>query len=134
MLRKLIAPIAIGTAILLQAIVFNLSANDVAEYNEKDRDYFIKPIPQNNVVIVEPNYGRFFNPDSTIEKDESGEILYAALEELKESYEIDRTQMVSFDRKGQIVPNLYVRINGQKNTLVNSDRSIELLSDKLLAE
>ncbi len=116
MLRKFIAPIAIATAILMQIIIFNLSTNDLTQQSESERNYFIKPTLQSNVVVVEPNYGRFFNPDKTIEKDESGEILYTALEELNENYDINRTQMVSFERKGQIVPNLYVHINQELPT------------------
>ncbi|MEM8720965.1 MAG: hypothetical protein AAGE84_16990 [Cyanobacteria bacterium P01_G01_bin.39] len=110
MLRRLIAPIAIATVVLMQITISNLSAHDLTQQSESGRDYFIKPITQSKVVIVEPNYGRFFNPDSSIEKDESGEVLYTALEELNENYKINRTQMVSFERKGQIVPNLYVHI------------------------
>lgn len=131
MLRKLIVPIAITTAILMQVIIFNLSANDLTQQSESDRDYFIKPILQSKVVVVEPNYGRFFNPDRTIEKDESGEILYTALDELNENYDINRTQMVSFERKGQIVPNLYVHID-EKDSKTNLNE--EMPASKLLAE
>ena len=134
MLRKLLAPIAIVTAILAQVFIYNLNADEIAQQSENNRNYFIKPVLQSNVVVVEPNYGRFFNPDSSVEKDESGEILYSALEELEASYEIDGTQMISFDRKGQMVPNLYVRVKEQDNNLVISDRSMELLSDELIAE
>ena len=134
MLKKLLPPIAIISALLVQILIYNLNAAEIAEQSEANRDYFIKPIPQGNVVVVEPNYGRFFNPDSSVEKDESGEILYSALEELEADYEIDGTKMVSFERKGQIVPNLYVRVKERNNTLVNSDRSFELLSDELIAK
>ncbi len=129
MLRKFIAPIAIATAILMQITISSLSANDLTQQSERERDYFIKPIPQSKVVVVEPNYGRFFNPDKTIEKDESGEILYTALDELNENYDINRTQMVSFDRKGQLVPNLYVHI---KDSTANLDA--KLPSKELLAK
>lgn len=131
MLRKFIAPIALASVILMQIIILNLSAGDLTQQIERERDYFIKPIPQSNVVVVEPNYGRFFNPDKTIEKDESGEMLYAALDELSENYDINRTQMVIFERKGQIVPNLYVHIN-EENSQTNLNE--ELPSNKLLAE
>ena len=116
MLRKFIAPIAIATAILMQIIIFNLSTNDLTQQSESERNYFIKPILQSNVVVVEPNYGQFFNPDKTIEKDESGESLYTALDELNKNYNIDQTRMVSFERNGQIVPNLYVHINQELPT------------------
>lgn len=129
MLRTFIAPIAIATAILLQLTLSSLSANDLTQQSESERDYFIKPITQSKVVVVEPNYGRFFNPDRTIEKDESGEVLYTALDELDENYEINRTQMVSFERKGQIVPNLYVHIEDSKANL-----NEELPGNKLLVK
>ena len=105
-----------------------MSANDLTQQSEKEQDYFIKPILQSKVVVVEPNYGRFFNPDPTIEKDESGEILYTALEELNKNYDINRTQMVSFDRKGQIVPNLYVHIKDSEANLNEKLPSNELLA------
>lgn len=129
MFRKFIAPIAVATAILMQITISNLSAHDLTQQSESDRDYFIKPILQSKVVVVEPNYGRFFNPDPTVEKDESGEILYTALDELNENYDINRTQMVNFERKGQMVPNLYVHIKDSK-----TDRNEKLPSNELIAE
>lgn len=131
MLRKFIAPIAIVVAILLQITISSLSANDLTQPSESDRDYFIKPIPQSNLVVVEPNYGRFFNRDRTIEKDRSGEVLYTALEELNDKYDINRTQMVSFDRKGQIVPNLYVHVQEEGS---HSNLNAGLAANELLAE
>ncbi len=121
MFKKFIPAIALATAIFMQITIFSVSANDLTPQSESEFDYFIKPIPQSNLVVVEPNYGQFFNPDQTIEKDESGKILYTALDELNENYDIDRTRMVSFERNGQIVPNLYVHINE------------ELAANKLLA-
>ena len=81
--------------------------------------------------MVEPNYGRFFNRDRTIEKDRSGEVLYTALEELNDKYDINRTQMVSFDRKGQIVPNLYVHVREEGS---HSNLNAGLAAKELLAE
>ena len=121
MFKKFIPAIALATAFLMQITIFSVSANDLTPQSESEFDYFIKPIPQSNVVVVEPNYGQFFNPDKTIEKDESGESLYTALDELNKNYNIDQTRMVSFERNGQIVPNLYVHINE------------ELAANKLLA-
>ena len=72
MFKKFIPAIALATAILMQITIFSVSANDLTPQGESEFDYFIKPIPQSNVVVVEPNYGHFFNPDKTIEKDESG--------------------------------------------------------------
>ncbi len=116
MFKKFIPAIALATAFLMQITIFSVSANDLTPQSESEFDYFIKPIPQSNVVVVEPNYGQFFNPDKTIEKDESGESLYTALDELNKNYNIDQTRMVSFERNGQIVPNLYVHINEELTT------------------
>ena len=121
MFKKFIPAIALATAIFMQITIFSVSANDLTPQSESEFDYFIKPIPQSNLVVVEPNYGQFFNPDKTIEKDESGESLYPALDKLNKNYNIDQTRMVSFERNGQIVPNLYVHINE------------ELAANKLLA-
>lgn len=130
MLRKFIAPIAILATILIQVTIYNLNANDISQHSEVGQDYFIKPIPQSSVVVVEPNYGRFFNPDPTIEKDRSGAVLYTALDELEEKYNIGQTKMVSFERKGQVVPNLYIHVD-EKDFQPNLEG---LPSDELLAE
>ena len=133
MFKKFIAPIAIAFVILMQLTISSLNANDTTQQSEREKDYFIKPILQSNVVVVEPNYGRFFTPDSSIEKDEAGDILYTALEELNENYDIGRTQMISFDRKGQIVPNLYIHLNKQdsQTTLAEQLPDSELLAEQL---
>ena len=78
MFKKFIPAIALATAILMQITILSVSANDLTPQSESEFDYFIKTIPQSNVVVVEPNYGHYFNPDKTIEKDESGELLYTA--------------------------------------------------------
>ncbi len=131
MLKRFIAPIAILTVVLMQMTIYNLSSNDPTQLSESDRNYFIKPIPQSNVVVVEPNYGSFFNPDKTIQGDASGEILYTALDELNENYNIGQTQMVRFERKGVMVPNLYVRIN-EDNSNISLDE--EFLADEVLSQ
>ena len=131
MLKKFIAPISILAVVLVQVAIYNLSSNDPTQVSESDRNYFIKPIPQSSVVVVEPNYGRFFNPDKTIQGDASGEILYTALNELSENYNLGQTQMVRFERKGVVVPNLYVRINEDNSNISLDD---EFLADEILSK
>ena len=131
MFKRFIAPISILVVALVQIAIYNLNSNDPSQLSEGDRNYFIKPIPQSNVVVVEPNYGRFFNPDKTIQGDASGEILYTALDELSDNYNIGQTQMVRFERKGVIVPNLYVRINEDNPNISLDD---EFLADEILSK
>ena len=83
----------------------------LAQSSEADRDYFIKAIPSAKMVVVQPNYGRFYNPNRSIEGDASGEQLYRSLEEVSQNYEIEGSKMVRFERKGQMIPNLYVYVD-----------------------
>ncbi|MDJ0568518.1 MAG: hypothetical protein QNJ53_05680 [Pleurocapsa sp. MO_192.B19] len=131
MLKRFVAPIVILTVMLMQITISSVSANDSTQLNEGDRNYFIKPIPQSNVVVVEPNYRSYFHPDKTIQGDASGEVLYTALDELSENYNLGQTQMIRFERKGIMIPNLYVRINEDNSNIRLDD---ELIADELLIE
>ena len=111
MFQRLIAPIFVTTVVLTVLTLIGLNHEALAQSSEADKDYFIKPIPTSNVVIVEPNYGRFYNPNRELEGDTSGEILYRSLEDLQPSYEIKGTKMVRFERKGKLIPNLYVYVD-----------------------
>lgn len=77
--------------------------------SEKNQAYFIKPIPEANLVVVEPNYGHIFHDGET--EAEATQDLYNSLQELKNNYNIRQTQLVAFERKGKMVPNLYVQID-----------------------
>ncbi|HAC63894.1 MAG TPA: hypothetical protein DCF68_10245 [Cyanothece sp. UBA12306] len=111
MLKRLIAPIFVSTIVLTFLTLIGLNHETLAQSSEANLDYFIKPITNSNLIVVEPNYGRFYNPYRKIEGDSSGEILYSSLEDLASNYEIKSTKMVRFERKGQIIPNLYVSVN-----------------------
>ncbi|MGK7874317.1 MAG: hypothetical protein AB4426_13700 [Xenococcaceae cyanobacterium] len=111
MFKRLIAPIFVSAVVLTVLTLIGLNYDALAQSSEADRDYFIKPIPPSNVVIVEPNYGRFYNPNREIEGDASGQILYRSLDDLAQNYEIKQTKMVRFERKGQMIPNLYVFVD-----------------------
>lgn len=111
MLKRFILPIVLFAVIITQATLINLNSDSIAANSEAGRDYFIKFVPRSNVVVVEPNYRHFFDPNSEIEGDESGEVLYRALNELNDNYEIKDTKMVRFERKGFMIPNLYVYLD-----------------------
>ncbi len=111
MLKRLSAPIFVSAVVLTIFTLIGLNSEALAQDSEVEQDYFIKPIPTANVVVVEPNYGRFYNPNREVEGDDSGEILYRSLEDLAPNYEIEGTKMVRFERKGQMIPNLYVFVD-----------------------
>ncbi len=111
MLRRFIAPILTLVVILTVTLITSLNSEALAQTSEAERDYFLKPVPRANVVVVEPNYGRFYNPNPEIKGDASGEVLYSSLDELGQIYEIKGTKMVRFERKGEMIPNLYVYVD-----------------------
>ena len=119
MLKKLIAPIFISTVVLTVLTLIGVNHEALAQSSEAGKDYFIKPIPTSNVVIVEPNYGRFYNPNREIEGDATGEILYNSLADLQGTYDIRGTKMVRFERKGQMIPNLYVYVDSSNLEMAN---------------
>ena len=66
-------------------------------------------------MVVEPNYGRFYHPNPKIKGDTSGDILYSSLKDLEKNYQIKGTKMVRFERKGQMIPNLYFYVSPANN-------------------
>ena len=115
MFKRLFAPLLVLTLAVSIFSWVNLNSDQLATTGEADQNYFIKPIPRQNLVVVEPNYGRFFHPDSAVQADKSGEILYNSLSEIEQDYQIQETKMISFDRKGKEIPNLYVKVNKSNN-------------------
>ncbi len=88
--------------------------------SEANQEYFVKPVPQTNLVVVEPNYGHIFHDGETTA--EATQDLYDSLQELKSNYNIQQTKLIEFERKGKIVPNLYVEIdetNGEQKIANN---------------
>ena len=112
MIKRFFAPV-IALVIVVSGLTF-LSANydALAKPSEGDQAYFIKHVPEASLVVVEPNYGEFYHPDPSIKGDSSGEALYSSLESLSRSYDIKHTEMVRFERKGEMIPNLYVFVDG----------------------
>ncbi len=114
MLKRFIAPIVVLVVVLTVMTIIGLNSEVLAQTSEADQDYFLKPVPRANVVVVEPNYGRFYNPSPEIKGDASGQVLYSSLDELGQIYEIKGTKMVRFERKGQMIPNLYVYVDSTR--------------------
>lgn len=111
MWKRFIAPIAAIAVVVALHTTIALNAQSSSLFSEREQNYFIKPIPGVDLIVVEPNYGHFFDPHSPKTGDSSGEVLYSSLEQLKADYQIKKTEMIRFERKGQLIPNLYVHIN-----------------------
>ncbi len=111
MLKRFLPPFFVLSLVLTVTTIIGLNSEAIANTSEANQDYFIKPISRANLVVVEPNYGRFYNPNPKIKGDTSGQILYSSLEDLEGIYEIKGTKMIRFERKGKMIPNLYVYVN-----------------------
>ncbi|MGK7945359.1 MAG: hypothetical protein AB4058_12900, partial [Microcystaceae cyanobacterium] len=107
---------------LLTTLFLNIEG--LAQGNEAEQPYFIKTVPSSNVIVVEPNYGHFYNPYSSIEGDASGEFLRQSLDKLGKIYEIAETKMVSFERKGKLIPNLYILLKPGNEQAKLADASL----------
>ena len=126
MLKKLLAPFLALSAVLTIVTVIGLNSEVLAQTSEANQDYFIKPIPTEKLVVIEPNYGRFYHPNPEVKGDASGQILYRSLDQLSQIYEIKGTKMVRFERKGQMIPNLYVSV---QSTGMQEDLAYGLAND-----
>ncbi|WP_107671079.1 hypothetical protein [Cyanothece sp. BG0011] len=128
MLKKIIGP-AIALAFAITTItILGLNLTNLAQSHIEDKDYFIKVNRQANVAIVEPNYGYYFHPDPEVEGDPTGQVLYQALSELNQEYGVKEAMMVRFERKGYMIPNLYVflKSNQPQQTLAESQSPDQL--------
>ena len=126
MLKKFLAPFLALSAVLTIVTVIGLNSEVLAQTSEANQDYFIKPIPTEKLVVIEPNYGRFYHPNPEVKGDASGQILYRSLDQLSQIYEIKGTKMVRFERKGQMIPNLYVSV---QSTGMQEDLAYGLAND-----
>ena len=111
MIKGFIAP-AVALLVVLTGLTFmGTNYELLPQSREAGQPYFVKHVPDANMVVVEPNYGEFYNPDQAVDGDASGEILYSSLDDLANSYDIKDTKMVRFERKGKMIPNLYVFVS-----------------------
>ncbi len=129
MIKKVIAPILVLAFAITNLTILGLNLKNLAQSRIEDQDYFVKVDRQANIAIVEPNYGYFFHPDPEIKGDPTGEVLYEALNNIEQEYGVKETKMVSFERKGYTIPNLYVilKSNQPQETIANS-QSLDQLS------
>ncbi|ACB54088.1 hypothetical protein cce_4740 [Crocosphaera subtropica ATCC 51142] len=128
MLKKIIAPAIALTFAITTLTILGLNLTNLAQSHIEDKDYFIKVNRQANVAIVEPNYGYYFHPDPEVEGDPTGQVLYQALSELNQEYGVKEAMMVRFERKGYMIPNLYVflKSNQPQQTLAESQSPDQL--------
>ena len=113
MIKPFIAPL-IALLIVVGGLTFVDSNYEMlAKPSEAEQVYFLKHIPEKNMVVVEPNYGDFYHPHSSIQGDSFGKNLYSSLDELAGEYDIKGTKMVRFERKGKMIPNLYVFVDAR---------------------
>ncbi len=111
MFKRFLAPFLLLSVVLTGISFIGLNSEVLAQKSERNQDYFIKSIPPEKLVVIEPNYGRFYNPNPEIKGDSSGQVLYDSLDELGQIYQIENTKMIRFERKGQMIPNLYVTVD-----------------------
>jgi hypothetical protein len=124
MFKKLIAPLLILSVVFSVLTTLFLNVEGLAQGSEANQPYFVKPIPSANVIVVEPNYGHFYNPYSSTKGDSSGEFLRQSLDRLTDNYEIADTKMVSFERKGKLIPNLYIFLKSASKQSELADASL----------
>ncbi|CCQ49422.1 hypothetical protein WH8501_18740 [Crocosphaera watsonii WH 8501] len=129
MLKKVIAPILVLAFAITNLTILGLNLRNLAQSRIEEQDYFVKVDRQANIAIVEPNYGYFFHPDPEVKGDPTGEVLYEALNSIEQEYGVKETKMISFERKGYMIPNLYVflKSNQPQETIANS-QSVDQLS------
>lgn len=119
MIKQFTAPILALVVVILSITFVGNNYEMLAKPSEVDQVYFLKHIPEKNMVVVEPNYGDFYHPEPSIQGDSSGKMLYSSLDELADEYDIKGTKMVRFERKGKMIPNLYVFVDPRDgNSLV----------------
>ena len=111
MIKQITAPILALMVVVIGIAFVDNNYEMLAKPSEADQVYFLKHIPEKNMVVVEPNYGNFYHPEPSMQGDSSGKMLYSSLDELSDEYDIKGTKMVRFERKGKMIPNLYVFVN-----------------------
>lgn len=110
----------VAIALVVATIIgFNLPG----AIDEASQDYFIKPVPRNNLVVVEPNYGRMFHEGET--EAEAVRHVYDSLPEIQEDFKICQTKLIEFERKGKTVPNLYVYVEASDAKKVLANKAVD---------
>ncbi|MDJ0601251.1 MAG: hypothetical protein QNJ37_20705 [Crocosphaera sp.] len=129
MLKKIIAPTLVLAFAITSLTILGFNLRTLAQSHIEDQDYFIKLDRQANIAIVEPNYGYFFHPDPEVEGDPTGQVLYQALSDINQEYGVKEARMVRFERKGYMVPNLYVFLkSSEPQEMLAESQSVNQLS------
>jgi len=108
----------VAIALVVATIIsFNLPSS--AE--DESKEYFFQPVPRTNLVVIEPNYGHLFHEGQTTK--EATRYLYNSLNQLQQTYDICKTELIQFERKGKMIPNLYVYVEASdaKQVLANNN-------------
>jgi hypothetical protein len=109
MSSRFVAPIVsiiVGLVLLIIAVV-NLPNSTSGMFDESVA-YFVKQVEPNKILLVEPNMTDFMSSKKTTP---SSDVLYEALDEIKQTYEVDDTELVQMEFKGVQVPRLYVYVH-----------------------
>ncbi|PNW55711.1 UNVERIFIED_CONTAM: hypothetical protein BEN50_00940 [Euhalothece sp. KZN 001] len=120
MLQRYSHFLLVGIALITATIIgFNLPSSA----DESNQEYFFKPVPRTNLVVVEPNYGHLYHDGET--EAEATRHLYESLGELQDNYSIRQTRLIEFERKGKMIPNLYVYVDAPDAKEVLANKSLE---------
>jgi hypothetical protein len=109
MKARFVAPIAailVGLVLLIIAVVS--LPNSRSGIFDESVAYFVKQVEPNHVLLVEPNMTDFMSVKKATPSDD---VLYSALDEIKQTYEVDDTKLVQTEFKGVRVPKLYVYVH-----------------------
>ncbi|MGF1482312.1 MAG: hypothetical protein ACFB4I_23010 [Cyanophyceae cyanobacterium] len=106
-MKRFLTPLFIVAAVLLVNLV--LRAN-LPSGSLENQPYFIKTLPSKDIVVVEPNYGWLYghSPEALDQEYTSGRALFDSLNEIEQNHLINNVMLTTTERKGQIIPNLYV--------------------------
>lgn len=109
--------------VLALTIATTIGFNLPSSADEANQEYFFKPVPRTNLVVVEPNYGHLYHEGET--EAEATRYLYDSLSELQRDYNIRETKLIEFERKGKMIPNLYVYVDAPDATKVLANTTLE---------
>ena len=107
--KKLLAPFVAIAFSLVLLITAGLTLDSSTHLGESGVNYFIKTIQADRVLLVEPNLLSFVNSNTAANS--SRELFLGALEEIGQSYSIDRADFIQITKNiGTVVPNLVVHV------------------------
>lgn len=110
-MKKYLAPLlAIGVSlIVLLVAVFYLPESKSGIFDSSAPTYFVKPVEINRLYVVEPNLEGYMNEH--VDPPALEDVLYQSLDELRDRYVIDKTEITQIERNGVVMPNLFVYVH-----------------------